>query len=113
MSEFNHINSDQSTRYSVLLLDWPLSHPIISAGIHDVEEIASLNELFRLDILQFLWNKPDWIAMQIRVGNYFVIRDEEGIAAALCLHLDTKKTWPTLRQLRSERICKGSESAEN
>lgn len=48
-------------------------------------EIAKLNEQFHLDIPDFRWDTLAWVEEQIRLGNYFITADEQGVTGALCL----------------------------
>ncbi len=63
---------------------------ITTAGLSDVNQIAVLNRQFHLDMPFFPWDTPEWIEQEIRAGHYYVIRDESGIAGALCLHTNSQ-----------------------
>lgn len=59
------------------------------ANPDDTEEISLLNRQLRIDLpCSFPWDTPEWIAEEIAKGNYYVYRDREGIAGALCLRTD-------------------------
>jgi N-acetylglutamate synthase-like GNAT family acetyltransferase len=59
---------------------------VAKAVLADAPQVAELNKQFHLDIPDFRWDTVSWVKDEIENGNYYVIRDDKGLAAALCLH---------------------------
>jgi N-acetylglutamate synthase-like GNAT family acetyltransferase len=59
---------------------------VAKAVLADAPQIADLNKQFHLDIADFRWDTVSWVKDEIKNDNYYVIRDDNGLAAALCLH---------------------------
>ena len=58
---------------------------VVKAKSADVAAIVELNKQFHKPLRGFVWDTPGWIAGEIAEGNYYVIRDAQGVAAAMCL----------------------------
>jgi N-acetylglutamate synthase-like GNAT family acetyltransferase len=73
----------------------PIHSRVAKAELSDVDGIIALNAQFRpenfgIKIDNFRWGSREWVEDHIKQGHYHVVRDSKGVAAALCLHTDTK-----------------------
>ena len=73
----------------------PIHSRVMYAQASDVDEIVALNaqlnpKNFGINIDNFGWGSREWVEEHIKQGHYYVVRDTKGVAAALCLHTDTK-----------------------
>lgn len=73
------------------------------AEASDAAAITALNRLFHLDIPDFRWDTLPWVEEQIRLKNYYVIRDNKGVAAAMCLHFDGETAVVEAIAVRADR----------
>jgi GNAT superfamily N-acetyltransferase len=64
---------------------------LAKAAPSDAAAITDINKQFLLDIPEFRWGERSWVEEVIQMGHYYVLHDEKGIAAAVCVHTDTSK----------------------
>lgn len=60
---------------------------VVKADIKDLGIIIHLNRLFHLDFPWFKWDSPQWIREELENGNYYIIRDNGNLVAAMCLKM--------------------------
>lgn len=53
----------------------------------DLESMVRLNRQFHLNIPGFRWDGDSYISNELKENNYWVIKDEKGIIAAMCLKM--------------------------
>jgi len=60
---------------------------VLKANKVDLEAITNLNRLFHLDFPWFRWDNPKWVEKEIKNGNCYIIKNEYGVIAAMCLRM--------------------------
>ncbi len=77
------------------------------AGMQDIEHITNMANLLRIDVSDFVWAKPEYIARQINNGEYFLIESEGSLVGAMSMRVRNNKMHIETLVVKKEFQSKG------
>lgn len=96
--------SDEQTPIGIIreILPQAAINGLRRAQLVDVQHIIEITNLLKINVSDFVWIKPEYIARQINSGEYFLIENQGNVMAAMSMRMRNNKMHIETLAVRKE-----------